>query len=117
MEDTPLPDFFDSQAKPAETAAPESAPKKKRTPRAQPAGEAPTAPPPAAPKPERQKRGPNKKPRQARSAKIELSVAFHALTGLSLDEARIMASITSGLQQVPRKSRGRVVAALAKLFT
>jgi hypothetical protein len=123
MEDAPLPDFFDSQAKPAETPAepakkrgrPAKATRKARTPRPKPVE---TATPEAAPEPK--KRGPKpgtKRKTVPRSPKIELSVAFHALTGLSLDEAKIMASISAGLQQVPKKSRGRVVAALGKLFS
>jgi len=124
MEDAPLPDFFDSQAKPAKTptepakkrgrpakAKPE---RKARTPRPKPVE---TAAPEAVSEPK--KRGPKpgtKRKSAPRSPKIELSVAFHALTGLSLDEAKIMASISAGLQQVPKKSRGRVVAALGKLF-
>jgi hypothetical protein len=121
MEDTPLPDFFDSQAKPADTAAPE-APKKKRGPKPgtkrKARAERPRPVEAVAPVEAPKKRN-SKTPRKAkapRTAKVELSLAFHALTGLNVDEAKIMASISAGLQQVPKKSRARVVAALGKLF-
>lgn len=122
--DDALPDFFDSQAgqHPKGTAAVDAKPeakakngrRKKRTPRPEPVQQAA----PAEPKPKKRgpKPGAKRVAKAARSPKIDLSIAFHALTGLSLDEAKIMSGITAGLQQVPKKSRARVVAALGKLF-
>lgn len=113
--DDALPDFFDSQAAPPAEAAPAKPKKgqrKKRTPRPQPEQQAAPAEP-------KKKRGPKpgtRREKKTRAARIELSLAFHALTGLSVDEAKLVSSIATGLQATPRKSRGRIAAALGKLF-
>ena len=124
-ENTPQ-DFFDSQNPPA--AAPPPAPpkkeRKKRSPRKPPAEAAPAADvsptnrrrkgkvptnAPAKPRKERNKREP-------RAAKVALDVAISALAGLKPDEAQMVAVAAGKLGAMPKRSRGRIVAALARMF-
>lgn len=111
MDDT-MGDFFDSASpKPATPEQPTPAKKerKKRTPRQPPV----TATPPA----EKKKRGP--KPagdKKVRTAKIEIGAALHALAGLNEDEMAMVIAAANKLSGLPKKSRGRIVAALARMF-
>lgn len=115
--DDSLGDFFDSQAAQQQPAAAKAEPeapnskkeRKKRTPRQPPAD--------AASPTEKKKRGPkpggNKK---ARTAKIEIGAALHALAGLNEDEVAMVIAAANRLSGMPKKSRGRIVAALARMF-
>lgn len=117
-----MTDFFDSQAKQAEAAPQTEAPaapkngrkkRKKRTPPTEAAVpmETPT------PKKERKKRTPRAAgERKPRSAKVLLDVAITALAGLKPDEAQMVAAAAGKLGAMPKRSRGRIVAALARMF-
>lgn len=121
-ENTPQ-DFFDSQNKPEAPPAEQKKPRKPRSARKPPAEAAPVADKPkrerkkraapagngAAPKKERKKREP-------RAAKVALDVAISALAGLKPDEAQMVAAAAGKLGTMPKRSRGRIVAALARMF-
>lgn len=119
-ENTPQ-DFFDSQNKPDAPPAEPAKERKKRSPRKPPADAAP-----AEPKKERKKRAaptgngaaPKKerKKREPRAAKVALDVAISALAGLKPDEAQMVAAAAGKLGAMPKRSRGRIVAALARMF-
>lgn len=52
---------------------------------------------------------------KVRTLKVDLATVVSALTGLSETEAATVAAMTQSLQLVPKKSRGRILAALAKM--
>lgn len=128
----PLQEFF--AADPIPLKAQENEPKKerkKRTPRAEPKRAAPEEP--KAPK----KRG--RKPKVVGQApdfrvlhrelnaikqrnglsnpvKVNLGAAIAALAGLKPEEAQMVARAAQTLGTMPKRSRGRIVAALARMF-
>ena len=54
-------------------------------------------------------------PRKPRAVKIDLAIAMAALSSLSEDEGKVLMSFIQTLQPHGKKSRERVVAALAKM--
>lgn len=120
--DDALPDFFDQADKAEATNKPaKNGRRKKRTPRPQPDQSVAEAADKPAKNGRRKKRGPKpgakRKERKPRAPKIDLTAALDALAGLTEDDAKIVSRIAAGLlQQLPKRSRGRVVAALARLF-
>lgn len=118
-----MTDFFDSQAKQAEATPAAEAPaapkngRKKRGKRKPPVEATPAAEAPA-PKKERKKRTPRAagEPRKAKTAKVALDVAITALAGLKPDEAQMVAAAAGKLGAMPKRSRSRIVAALARMF-
>lgn len=119
----PFTDFFDSTAKLA--VEPEAAPKaeakkerKKRTPRKQPAAEpvAIASPPETPDAPKRRGPKPGARRQPGAGSKVDLGVAIEALAGLPPEDAKIVARLANGLQQLSKKARTRIVAALGCLF-
>ena len=51
-----------------------------------------------------------------RAMKVDPMLIFGACVGMGLDDVPVVASIMETLQKLPKKSRGRVIAALAKIF-
>ena len=126
-----LGDFFETTPPPGSDTPAESpkSGRKKRNKRKPPATE--VAPAADAPKDgRRKKRKPRQTPaegtaatpkrtrktRQPRSVKIDLAVAVQAMAGLKEDDAAIVAVIAERLNTLPKRSRGRIVAALARMF-
>ena len=114
----PFTDFFDS-AKPAVEDATAETPKpkkerKKRTTREKPTAVASPPETPVAPK----RRGPTPGARRqpAAGSKVDLGVAIEARAGLPPEDAKIVARLANGLQQLSKKARTRIVAALGRLF-
>ena len=115
----PFTDFFDS-AKPAVEDATAETPKpkkerKKRTTREKPAAVASPPETPIAPMRRGPKPGTKRQP-VAGSSKVDLGVAIEALAGLPPEDAKIVARLANGLQQLSKKARTRIVAALGRLF-
>lgn len=50
-----------------------------------------------------------------RTVKVDLAFVVSVMSGLSETEAATVAAMTQSLQLVPKKSRGRILAALAKM--
>lgn len=51
------------------------------------------------------------------TGKLDLSTILSATVGLSADEARMLTLAVNGLQKVSKKSRGKIVVALGRIFT
>ena len=69
---------------------------------------------PAEPKLDKPKR--TRKAKSPRAMKVDPMLIFGACVGMGLDDVPVVASIMETLQKLPKKSRGRVIAALAKIF-
>jgi hypothetical protein len=102
MSDDPFKDFANTQPPAVETPAKE---KKKRKIPPQAVEAAP------APKKERKAR----KPRQAKEMRLPISTLLE-IGSLSDEESGALLSIGAGLQKLPKKSRGKITAALSKIF-
>jgi len=57
-----------------------------------------------------------KEPRKARAMKVELTTALVAVAGLTEADCQVLEHLTSFLASHPKKSRSRVIGALAKIF-
>jgi hypothetical protein len=55
--------------------------------------------------------------REPRAAHLTVPDAIRAFSGLSLAEADLVGKLVIALQGAPKKSRGRIVTALAKVFS
>jgi hypothetical protein len=114
-EKTPFESFepFAPGALPA--ADPPTAGKKTRKKRTQAAQPVPATP--ATPKAGKARNPPaERRGKVARPASIDLQTAVVALVGLKPDDAQMLSRMVFALQNVPKKSRGRIVAALGKVF-
>ena len=109
MADDALPDFFEGPK--ANGPAPERKKRKgKRGKRQKPEAAVAAV---EAPK----KRG--RKPRSdtgPRGTKIDLSLAFTALSGLKPEDAKLVSRLASHLGTMPKRSRTRIVQALSHIF-
>lgn len=102
---------------PAEAKAEDKPAKKARKKKAaaRPANGGVDAVPSASSKASAERSKKTRKPRQKRELKLPLSTLV-ALGNLSSEESAVVQSITIGLADFSKKARGRVVAALAKIF-
>lgn len=51
-----------------------------------------------------------------RSTKVDLSVAFTALSGLKVEDAKLVSRLAAHLGNLPKRSRSRIVQALSHIF-
>ena len=112
MSDDPFAAFKEGQP-PVEAPAKEKKTRKKKT---AANGKAKEVVPPmpkieATPKKERKAR----KPRQAKEMRLPISMLLE-IGSLSEEESGALLSIGAGLQKLPKKSRGKITAALSKIF-
>lgn len=108
MSDDPFAAFKEGQP-PVEAPAKEKKPRKKK---ASGNGKAPPeAVAPVPPKKERKAR----KPRAVKEFKLPIST-FLEIGPISSEEGGVIMSVGAGLQKLPKKSRGKIVAALSKIF-
>lgn len=127
-DENPLFTPFQPAAPPAEEPTRRRGPRKK----IQPAGtEAPAAPkkrgrppgrkgiPSGIVKPASRANGeakPALRPRKAHTVKLDMGTAFAIAGALSEDESRFLGSVVQAMQPFSKKSRGKIVAALGKVF-
>ena len=57
-----------------------------------------------------------RKAKAPRAMKVDPLLIFGACVGMTLDSVPVVAEIMETLQKLPKKSRSRVIAALAKIF-
>ena len=110
MSDDPFAAFKEGQP-PAE-APPEK--KKRKIPPKKTAANGKTPDKVAAPVPQKKERK-ARKPRQAKEMKLPISMLLE-IGSLSDEESGALLSIGAGLQKLPKKSRGKITAALSKIF-
>jgi hypothetical protein len=114
MTDDPFAAFKEGQPPVEHSDADPGNKKKKREPHKKkipPKKTAPIATEPAAPKKERKAR----KPRAAKEMRLPISMLLE-IGSLSEEESGALLSIGAGLQKLPKKSRGKICAALGKIF-
>lgn len=125
--EAPFENFFDSQDDSAEQAGQRdqtkqaaSKPEGKKTRKKRTARKPPVAEPAPAAPPAKKTRKPRSDKQaiagKTRGVKIDLAVALTAVADLTSDDAKIVSHIAAGLQKVAKKSRGRIIAALGKIF-
>ena len=105
-DESPFASFVPSTEAPAEPKAGKKGKDKRTKPK--------EAKAPAEPKPDKPKR--TRKAKSPRAMKVDPMLIFGACVGMGLDDVPVVASIMETLQKLPKKSRGRVIAALAKIF-
>jgi len=107
MSDDPFAAFKEGQPPAADQSATDKPAKKVRKKKIPPKKTAPIEAAPVAKKP--------RKPRQVKELKLPISTLLE-IGSLSEEESGALLSIGAGLQKLPKKSRGRIVAALGKIF-
>jgi hypothetical protein len=85
--------------------------KKKAAAVAKPKATKPEAVPTKAPRKPR-----TKKEKKPRTMKVDLTTALVAVAGLTEQDCQVLKHLTTFLSNHPKKSRSRVIAALAKIF-
>jgi hypothetical protein len=90
-------------------------PKKPRKKKAAANGKAQVEAPPHTPITKAVKVKKTRKPRAAKEMRLPISILLE-IGSLSEEESGALLSIGAGLQKLPKKSRGKICAALAKIF-
>jgi hypothetical protein len=119
MSDDPFAAFKENQPPATNSPAPGNEKKKRKrkkkiTGKTQPKKRATSAkvPPTVADTPKPKK---TRKPRQAKELRLPISTLL-GIGSLSDEESGVLMSIAAGLQKLSKKSRGRITAALGKIF-
>ena len=115
-EDSPFANFVPSTETAPVAGKPAKKERKKRGAK-KPAATAPfhEGPPTKPEKPPRKKRAP-KADKPPRAIKVDPLAVFGACVGLGMDDVAAVACIMQTLQKMPKKSRGKVINALGKIF-